>query len=128
MYTVLVVVQVLVAVALIALVLLQQGKGADAGAAFGSGASGTVFGSRGSANFLSRTTAWLAAAFFGSSLALAYVVHGKSAPKSVVDTIKIEQPVQSGVPAQPAAPVVPAEGNLPAAPAAKQDETPKIPG
>ena len=64
MYTILVVVQVLVAIALIALVLLQQGKGADAGAAFGSGSSGTVFGARGAANFLSTATAWLAAAFF----------------------------------------------------------------
>ncbi len=60
MYTFLVVVQVLVAVGLIALVMVQHGKGADAGAAFGSGASGTVFGARGSANFLTRATAWLA--------------------------------------------------------------------
>ena len=86
MYTFLVVLQVIVAISLIALVLLQQGKGADAGAAFGSGASGTVFGSRGSANFLSRATAWLAAVFFGVSLALAYLVNGKtSGATSVVD-------------------------------------------
>lgn len=131
MYTFLVIVQVLVAVALIALVLLQQGKGADAGAAFGSGASGTVFGSRGSANFLSRTTAWLAAVFFGTSLALAYVVHGKAAPKSVIDSVKLEQPSAPAAPVQPvtpAVPAVPAEGaTQPAAPA-KKDEAPKIPG
>lgn len=64
MYTVLVVIQVLVAIALIGLVLIQHGKGADAGAAFGSGASGTVFGAKGSANFLSRSTAILALLFF----------------------------------------------------------------
>lgn len=124
MYTFLVIVQVLVAVALIALVLLQQGKGADAGAAFGSGASGTVFGSRGSANFLSRTTAWLAAVFFGTSLALAYVVHGKAAPKSVVDSVKLDQPAAPA----PAVPAVPAEGATQPATPAKKDEAPKIPG
>lgn len=88
MHTVLVVVQVLVAVALIGLILIQHGKGADAGAAFGSGASGTVFGARGAANFLSRSTAWLAAAFFASSLALAYFVSERgSSSRSVVDSL-----------------------------------------
>jgi preprotein translocase subunit SecG len=121
MYTFLVIVQVIAAIALIVLVLLQQGKGADAGAAFGSGASSTVFGARGSANFLSRTTAWLAAVFFGVSLALAYVVHGQAAPKSVVDTIKVPTQLAPAIPA----PAVPAP-----APAAtpKKDETPKVPG
>lgn len=66
------VIHVLVALALIGLVLLQHGKGADAGAAFGSGASATVFGSRGAGSFLSRTTAILATIFFGTSLVLAY--------------------------------------------------------
>jgi preprotein translocase subunit SecG len=73
MQQILTVVQILVAVGLIALVLLQQGKGADAGAAFGSGGSGTIFGSRGAASFLSRATAVLAAAFFFNSIALAYI-------------------------------------------------------
>jgi len=63
----------LIALGIIALVLLQRGKGADAGAAFGSGASGTVFGSRGSGSFFSRATAVLATAFFISSLTLAYL-------------------------------------------------------
>jgi preprotein translocase subunit SecG len=72
MHTVLTVIHLLLALGLVGLVLLQHGKGADAGAAFGSGASATVFGSRGSANFLSRATAILAAAFFATSLALAY--------------------------------------------------------
>ncbi|MDX1433367.1 MAG: preprotein translocase subunit SecG [Gammaproteobacteria bacterium] len=67
------VLQVLVAVALIVLVLLQQGRGADAGAAFGSGSSGTLFGARGSASFLSRMTAVLAAVFFANCIALAYL-------------------------------------------------------
>lgn len=129
MYTVLVIVQVIVAIGLIVLVLLQHGKGADAGAAFGSGSSGTVFGARGAANFMSRTTAWFAAAFFGTSLALAYVVNGQAVPKSIVDSIKpaaatvtVEQPAN--------APAVPVEGNGPAitvTPSTKKDESPKIP-
>ena len=70
------------------LVLLQRGKGADAGAGFGAGASGTVFGARGSASFLSRTTATLAALFFATSLTLAYLGGRKpEAPKSVIDRV-----------------------------------------
>jgi preprotein translocase subunit SecG len=107
MYTILAIVQVLVAVALIGLILIQHGKGADAGAAFGSGASGTVFGSRGSANFLSRATAWLATIFFCASLALAYLVHGqRDTGGSVVDRAvpaKTDVPDTDGaVPADPA--------------------------
>jgi preprotein translocase subunit SecG len=64
---------VLISASIIGLVLLQRGKGADAGAAFGSGSSGTVFGARGSANFLSRATGILAAAFFLTSLTLAFL-------------------------------------------------------
>ena len=71
MFTTLIVFQVLAAAGLIAIVLVQRGPGATMGAAFGSGASGTVFGSRGAGNFLTRTTTWLAVAFFGISLALA---------------------------------------------------------
>lgn len=103
MYTVLVIVQVLVAVALIGLILLQHGKGADAGAAFGSGASGTVFGSRGSANFLSRATGGLATVFFIASLALAYLVHGERKAESVVDRVPVAT--------QPAAPDAGAEAD-----------------
>ena len=83
MQQLLTVVQILVCVTLIALVLLQQGKGADAGAAFGSGTSGTIFGSRGSASFLSRATAVLAAAFFFNSIALAYI-SGQSVDRASV--------------------------------------------
>lgn len=71
MFTVLIVFHVLLAASLIAIVLLQRGPGATMGAAFGAGASGTVFGSRGAASFLTRATAWLAVGFFAISLTMA---------------------------------------------------------
>ena len=74
--TIAIVLQILSALGVILLVLLQHGKGADMGAAFGSGASGSLFGATGSANFLSRLTAALAAVFFISTLALAFFAHG----------------------------------------------------
>jgi preprotein translocase subunit SecG len=118
MYTILVIVQVLVAVALIGLILLQQGKGADAGAAFGSGASGTVFGARGSANFLSRTTAWLAGVFFVASLALGYVLHGRSSGGSIVERAATAAPAPAApAPANAAPPAAAAPAQQPAAPA-----------
>jgi preprotein translocase subunit SecG len=89
-YGILLVVQVIVAVALIALVLMQQGKGADAGAAFGSGASATVFGARGSANFLSRSTAILAVVFFVNSLTLAYLAASVPEARSLIDQMREE--------------------------------------
>lgn len=76
--TVVIVVHLLMALALVGLVLLQQGKGAEAGASFGAGASGTVFGSQGSATFLSRFTGMLAAVFFATSLGLAYFASQKA--------------------------------------------------
>jgi len=76
MFTTLIVFQVLTAIGMIAIVLVQRGPGATMGAAFGSGASGTVFGSRGAGNFLTRTTSWLAVAFFGISLTLAVLATG----------------------------------------------------
>lgn len=75
----LLVAQLLSALAMIGLVLMQHGKGADMGASFGGGASGSLFGATGSANFLSRTTAILAAVFFASTLALAYTGNPGSA-------------------------------------------------
>ena len=75
-----------IALLIIILVLLQRGKGADAGAAFGAGASGTVFGARGSSSFFSRATAVCATLFFISSLTLAYLSsQGSSAPSSLLD-------------------------------------------
>jgi preprotein translocase subunit SecG len=73
MLTVVVVIQVLAALTIIGLVLLQHGKGADMGAAFGSGASGSLFGATGSSNFLSKSTGVAAAIFFGATLALAFL-------------------------------------------------------
>jgi preprotein translocase subunit SecG len=96
-------------VGIIGLVLLQRGKGADAGAGFGAGASGTVFGARGSASFLSRTTAILATLFFVTCLTLAYLGGKKTASTSVVDRIPISSARSSvssetlQVPAAPAA-------------------------
>ncbi len=87
MYQALIVVHVLIAVSIIGLVLLQQGRGADAGAGFGGGASNTVFGARGSASFLSRTTAILAAVFFSSSLLLAYF--GESRDNKPTDLMEV---------------------------------------
>jgi preprotein translocase subunit SecG len=80
------IVHTLIALLIIALVLLQRGKGADAGAAFGAGASGTVFGARGSSSFFSRATAVCATLFFVSSLALAYLSsQASTAPSSLLE-------------------------------------------
>lgn len=99
------IVHLLVAATLIGLVLLQHGKGADMGAAFGSGASGSLFGASGSANFLSRATAVLATAFFITSMALTYFSLQTSKPAGVMD--KHAVPAQT-VPAPAKAPAVPA--------------------
>jgi len=93
MQTVVTIIHVLLAAGLIGLVLLQRGKGAEAGAAFGAGASGTVFGSQGSASFLSRTTAVLATLFFFTSLGLAYLGGQREGPVSVLESVPaIEEP------------------------------------
>ena len=89
-------VHILAAVGVIGLVLVQHGKGADMGAAFGSGASGSLFGATGSANFLSRATAVLATVFFVTSLTLAYIASNK--PKttgSVMQDVVKSQPVSA---------------------------------
>ncbi len=112
--TLILVVHVLAALGVIGLVLLQHGKGADMGAAFGSGASGSLFGSTGSANFLSRTTAVLAAVFFMTSLGLAYMAtHRPKASGGVMDAVK-EQPQ---APAPASSIPVPSELAKPAGPA-----------
>ena len=81
----------IIALLIIALVLLQKGKGAEAGAAFGSGASDTVFGAKGSSNFFSRATVILATAFFVSSLSLAYLSSQQAdVPDSLLETVVIE--------------------------------------
>ncbi len=86
METLILVLHVAAALCVIGLVLLQHGKGADMGAAFGSGSAGSLFGSSGSANFLSRTTAVLAAVFFVTSLGLTYVASHKGRPEGVMST------------------------------------------
>ena len=101
-FTLVLVVHVLVGLGIIGLVLLQHGKGADMGAAFGSGASGSLFGATGSANFLSRTTAILATVFFLTSLGLSYLAGSRpTAPRSVMEGA-------GAVPAESPAPVPPA--------------------
>lgn len=77
--TAVIVVHILVSLALVVLVLLQQGKGAEAGASFGGGASQTVFGSQGSGNFLTQSTKWLAVVFFATSIGLAYIAKEQAA-------------------------------------------------
>ena len=100
LFSVVLVIHLIVAVGIIGLVLVQHGKGADMGAAFGSGSSGSLFGSSGSANFLSRTTAVLATVFFLSSLTLAYVAASKPKLSGGVmkDAVK-SQPIPTGAPA-----------------------------
>ena len=97
-------VHVIVGLSVIGLVLVQHGKGADMGAAFGSGSSGSLFGSSGSANFLSRTTAVLATAFFLTSLGLSYLASNKPvAPSSVMESLQTA-PNSGAVSDAPAAP------------------------
>ena len=88
MQQILLVIQILICVTLVALVLLQQGRGADAGASFGGGSSGSLFGSRGPASFLSKLTAGLAALFFANSLALAYISSQSVERQSVVERVQ----------------------------------------
>ena len=99
MQTTVLIIHTLIALGITILVLLQRGKGAEAGAAFGGGASGTVFGSRGSTNFFSRTTAILAAAFFATSLTLAWISSESTiTPDSLIEEIaveEVEQPMRS---------------------------------
>ena len=93
----LLVVQVICAIALIGFILIQHGKGADAGAAFGSGASATVFGAAGSGNFLTKTTTALAFVFLLNSLALAWMAKERSLEArqlNVVEPLLLEQPVE----------------------------------
>jgi preprotein translocase subunit SecG len=110
--------QLLAALAMIGLVLVQHGKGADMGASFGSGASGSLFGASGSANFLSRTTAACAAVFFACTLALAFTSNeGRSGPAPVAGSV-----LDRAAPAASAVPAIPG-----AAPAASAAAAPGVP-
>ncbi len=107
LHSVVLIAHVTISAALIVLVLLQRGKGADAGAAFGAGASGTVFGAKGSANFLSRTTAVLATLFFITSLSLAYLGSRPRESQSLMDTV--------ATPAEETPSILPVTGDQPEA-------------
>ncbi|RVU82769.1 preprotein translocase subunit SecG [Leucothrix sargassi] len=132
LYNILLIVQLIASLGIIALVLMQHGKGADAGAAFGGGggamgggASGSVFGSKGSGNFMSRTTAILATIFFVNSLVLAWLVaHPEGSQSSVVQSVVVNpsQDAQNDVPSAPSdvpaasgAPASSSESDVPAA-------------
>jgi preprotein translocase subunit SecG len=117
LFNLVIVVQVISAVAIIGLVLLQHGKGADMGAAFGSGASGSLFGASGSSNFLSKSTALAAAIFFGATLGLSVLATkgNVSVGAGVMDNVKA--PVQAPAPVGGAA-AIPSAAPAPAAPAA----------
>jgi preprotein translocase subunit SecG len=99
--SVLLTIQVITSIAIIVLVLLQQGQGADMGSSFGAGSAGSLFGASGAANFLSRTTKWVAVIFFASTLGLAYVSHHTT--NSILDG-----GIMQGFTQKPAAPVAPA--------------------
>src|SRR5512134_496739 len=114
--TLIIVFHVLIALAIIGLVLLQHGKGADMGSGFGGGASGSLFGATGSANFLSRTTAVLAAVFFVTSLGLTYFSASKSRDRGVMATHKSE-------PVAPAA----ADKSIPSPATADGSKAPEVP-
>ena len=100
---------VITAIIIVVLILLQKGKGADMGSAFGAGASGTMFGSKGSANFLSRSTAVLATIFFITSLTLAYLNKGTVVQNndSILDTINIIEEGDQNNDSSPVSPQIP---------------------
>ncbi|ARP82876.1 preprotein translocase subunit SecG [Bordetella genomosp. 8] len=122
MLSALMIVQVLSALAIIVLVLLQQGKGADMGSAFGTGSAGSLFGASGAANFLSRTTKWAAVVFFVTTAGLAYVTH-----KGVEQPTTLDSGVMSGyqAPADKSVPQAPGGASVPA-PATQGDAS--VPG
>src|SRR5579863_6148867 len=105
LHTFLLIIQLFCAIGIVSLVLLQRGKGAEAGAGFGAGASGTVFGARGASTALSRATAILAALFMVTSLSLAYVGARKSTPSSsILDQLSHQNQASQVTPATAPAP------------------------
>jgi preprotein translocase subunit SecG len=121
-------VQMLTALAMIGLILIQHGKGADMGAAFGSGSAGSLFGASGSANFLSRTTGVLAAVFFACTLLLAYFSHARPAGgDSLLERAAIGTPAPAPAPAASGAASQIPGGNTPVAPPAGAPADPAAP-
>lgn len=129
LFTFVVVVQVLSALAIIGLVLLQHGKGADMGAAFGSGASGSLFGASGSSNFLSKSTAVAATIFFVATLALAFLGNKRTpAGGGVMENLPVPSAPASSVPANGSANAPQgAAAPTPAAPANNAGQANQIP-
>jgi preprotein translocase subunit SecG len=123
--TIIWILHLLAAVSVIVLVLLQQGKGADMGASFGSGASGSLFGSTGSANFLSRTTAVLAATFFMTSLVLTYYSGHQTKSVGVMQAQQKLQAVKPAAPVGTTVPAMPAGQAVPGNTGSKAGEIPK---
>jgi preprotein translocase subunit SecG len=119
LFNLVVVVQVVSALAIIALVLLQHGKGADMGAAFGSGASGSLFGATGSSNFMSKSTGVAAAIFFSATLGLSYMSTNRTAAvgNSVMERAVKTAPVSGSAAIPTTAPVAPAPAAAVPAPA-----------
>ena len=120
MQSIFLLVHILAAAGLIGLVLLQHGRGADAGAAFGSGSSGTLFGARGPATFLTRITAFLAATFFITSLSLAYLSGQNIERKSVVE--RVQPAEQEGAEPRSESPT-----DVPSAPGSTGFDVPSVP-
>jgi len=129
MRTILMFIHIMASMGLISLVLLQHGRGADAGAAFGSGASQTLFGARGSSNFLTRTTAILAAIFFTTSLLLAYVTGQMHQRQSVTEKLSMPSvpvsqiPGPQDLPTVPSAPAEKVADSVPSSPPTTANET-----
>ncbi len=134
-HTISLVLLIISAAGVILLVLLQHGKGADMGAAFGSGSSGSLFGASGSANFLSRMTSVFATVFFLSTTALAFIAHpGDHGPRggagsSVMEGVEVPAPASSSVPAAPGdSPAgAPTQSDVPQAPAQSGGAGPQAP-
>ena len=128
MFTLLLVVQILSSLTIISLVLLQQGKGADMGSAFGSGSAGSLFGATGAANFMSRATKWAAVVFFISTIGLAYVTNrgtkgqDTGIMQNFSQTAPVAPPVGSAVPGLPST-VAPAPGT-----SVPVNSVPSVPG
>jgi len=122
MESVLVIVHLFLAIGLVGLILIQHGKGADMGAAFGAGASSTVFGSRGASNFLSRTTGVLAALFFITSLTLAYFAMRSDEPETLMEQVPPPAAVESMLPDVPSVP----EADVPSVPEADVPSVPEV--
>ena len=128
MFTLLLVVQILSSLAIISLVLLQQGKGADMGSAFGSGSAGSLFGATGAANFMSRATKWAAVVFFITTIGLAYVTNrgtkgqDTGIMQNFSQTAPVAPPAGSAVPGLPST-VAPTPGS-----SVPVNSVPSVPG